>query len=223
MRRALKTGAFLIALGSACSRTGLHAQAMNGQSVNNLVGVLVSGDPLPTPQISKRSVFLSVPHIRQEKNLCVPTSTAMVLEFFGDQRKPRELKALSRGRTYDPSEPFSDFTITLFRDMLSGLRQAGYYWFESTYTNNSRGFRSGMDDLKESLRNGNPVLVDTSLFTGHTFVLAGFDDEKGVLYVVDPNIAAPGLRAVPYEEFEKIWNSVGFSFDGRAAILTKRK
>jgi len=190
--------------------------------VNNRVGIITSQEDLPTPQISERAVFLNVPHMRQELNLCVPTSTSMVLKYFGDARSPRELKALSRGREYDPNEPFSDFTITFFKDLLSGLRRIGYTWIETTYMNNDWGFRSGMKDIKANLIRGNPVLVDTSLFRGHTFVVAGFDEERRVLFVVDPNIGSPGIRAIPYEQFDAIWNSVDVGFNGRGAILVQR-
>jgi len=197
-----------------------HAQTA---SVFNSIGVLTSRDDLPRPHVSGDSVFLNVPHIRQEENLCVPTSTAMVLAYFGESHSPRELKILSRGRNYDPKEPFSDFTITFFRDLVPGLRKIGYDWRDSTYLNNDSGFSSGLQDIKENLRRGNPVLVDTSLFGGHTFVVSGFDDNKAVLHITDPNIGAPGLRTISYEQFKGIWNSVDSGFSGRAALLTKRR
>ncbi|HEY6241814.1 MAG TPA: C39 family peptidase [Burkholderiales bacterium] len=191
--------------------------------VSNWTGVVTSSDGLPRPQFSESSVFLEIPHLRQEKNLCVPTSTAMVLEYFGESHAPRELKVLSRGRDYDPKEPFSDFTITFFSDLVLGLRKIGYDWRESKYTNNGWGFRRGLKDIRENLRRGNPVLVDTTLFGGHTFVVTGFDDDNAVLYFADPNIGAPGLRTISYEQFETIWSSEKTGFYGRGAILTTRR
>src|SRR5262245_27895594 len=84
--------------------------------------------PPPAPVVSERRVYIPIDRIHQEANLCVPTSAAMVLAYFGDPRSPRELKAYSRGRDYDPKEPFNDFTQTYYRDMVAGMRKAGYSW-----------------------------------------------------------------------------------------------
>src|SRR4051812_44760688 len=75
---------------------------------------------------------LDVPHIRQEPELCVPTAAAMVLAFYGDPQPPRRLKALAGGRTYVDAS-FNDFTMTLYRDLVRGLKTLGYDWREETF------------------------------------------------------------------------------------------
>ena len=60
--------------------------------VGNKTGVIRSAEEIPAPGVTESSVFIEIPHIRQETNLCVPTSAAMVLEYFGDPQPPRKLK-----------------------------------------------------------------------------------------------------------------------------------
>src|SRR5215467_668541 len=178
----------------------------------------------PTPP-NQNIVSLAVPHIRQERNLCVPTSVAMVLSFFGDTRSPRELKMLSRNRHYDPSLPFDDFTPTWFKDMVGAMRVIGYAWREGYFSNDASGFEAGLSAIELSLGRGNPVLVDTSFrkSEGHTFVVVGIDRRSGQLRIVDPDMPAPGLRIMPFRDFELVWNSTAVGTNKRGAIFTRKK
>lgn len=182
------------------------------------VGVLPDGRG-PAVQHGPHAVYLPVPHLRQEHNLCVPTAAAMVLQAWGEPHDPRELKRLSRGQAAGDATPFDDFTITMFRDLLTGLQQLGHDWREVSFANNGTGFRQGLACLQAHLRRGLPALVDTSLYGGHTFVLAGFDARQQMLHAVDPNLAAPGRRSLHETDFATIWHSGATGFDGRAAIL----
>jgi hypothetical protein len=161
-------------------------------------------------------------HIRQEQNLCVPTSAAMVLAYDGDPHPPRELKAWSRGEEYDPAARFDDFTITFFAPLVKDMRRRGYTWSIRGYDDDDAGFQAGLADIHASLDQGRPVLVDTTLFGGHTLPVTGYDDARGELTLVDPNIAAPGIRHVPYAEFARIWSSTGAGSRRRAAIFTTK-
>lgn len=183
------------------------------------VGVVVDRQDLPVPGHGPRHVVLPIPHLRQEDWLCVPTAAAMVLAAFGKSHSPRELKALSRGLAYDPAAPFSDFSITLFRDLAAGLARLGQDWREASYRTDRAGFRQGLAALQASLRQGRPALVDTGLFGGHTVVVAGFDDVRRCLWVVDPHLDAPGWRALPYPVVEQVWHSRDAGFDGRGALF----
>jgi hypothetical protein len=204
----------------AAYSTGAHAIANTG---DNRIGILRKDEPLPEPHVSEKSVFLPLGHIRQEKNLCVPTSAAMILKSYSDEHTPRELKTLSRGRDYDQNAEFSDFTVTRFKDFVSGMRRLGYTWRESNYMNNTWGYRSGMSDIKASLKRRVPVLVDTTLFGGHTLPVIGFDEDLDAVYLIDPNIAAPGYRVLALAQFEEIWNSRLAGYEGRAAIIALPK
>jgi hypothetical protein len=93
-------------------------------------------------------------HQRQEPNLCVPTSASIILDYFGESLSPREIKALALNKPYAPGDHFTDFTITLFRDLIAGLARRGYVWRERDYTNNSRGLKRGLVEIERSRDTG---------------------------------------------------------------------
>lgn len=173
---------------------------------------------------SERPVELKVAHIRQENLLCVPTSAAMVMGYYGDTQSPRRLKTLSRGRSYDPRAPFDDFSLTRFQDLLRGTAALGYVWRESTYADTPAGFEAGMRTIEQEILAGRPVMTDISLGKlGHTIVVAGADPKSRTLVVIDPDIPAPGRRLASYEQFQDVWNERSYGGRFRALILTRPK
>lgn len=185
-------------------------------------GILAS-DGIPADVNTEGRVFLRLPHLQQETNLCVPASAAMVLSYFNDPQSPRRLKALSRGKDYSPGEPFTDFTRTWWRDLLSGMDRLGYDWWEQVFTNDAAGFRVGLDAIKTSLRLENPVLVDVALYGSHTFVIVGFDEAAKQVLISDPSLPDPGLRTLTFEQLRSIWNGVSYGLNARPALFTRRK
>lgn len=173
---------------------------------------------------AERRVELGVPHITQETLLCVPTSAAMVLAYYGDRQSPRALKALSRGKAYDPAAPFDDFTITLFADMKRGLATQGYDWSDAAFPDTAEGFADGLKMIERELRAGRPVLVDiTADGVGHTVVVEGFDERARTLFMVDPAQPAPGKITVGYDDFAAFWNEHAYRGQFRALMRTAPK
>jgi len=186
-----------------------------------LSSILTAATGFAQKNAGPERILLRVSQIRQETNLCVPTSAAMVMKYFGEERSPRELKTLSRGQVYDPRAKFTDFTITFFKDLIKGISGLGYRWVEKRHENDDRGFDDGLRDIINDLKNNNPVLVDTSYFKGHTFVIAGGDTAAQKLFIVDPNIPSPGVRRLTFQEFKPVWNTPGTG--SRFLISTSRK
>lgn len=172
----------------------------------------------------QRRAELAVPHLVQETLLCVPTSTAMVLAFYGDHQEPRRLKALSRGRSYDPAAPFDDFTITQFTDMKRGLSSLGYAWSDAAFPDTHDGFSRGVAVIERELMARRPVLVDiTRDGVGHTVVVRGFDDVRRELFLLDPAQPAPGTMTLSYAQFEALWNEHAYGGQFRALMTTAPK
>jgi len=195
------------------------AQAKLGDSVG-----LVNGDHfIPPANKPGVSAYIELTHQKQEKNLCVPTSASMVLHHTGTTISPREIKVLSSNKRQGRNQEFNDFTGTMFADLIAGLSKIGVHWEQRTYRNLKSGFRDSLQDLKAALDGGLPVLVDTSLYGGHTFAVVGYDEVQEHIITVDPAIAAPGLRVISYDDFQGIWNSRGVGFNGRGAVFTSPK
>ena len=188
--------------------------------IPNTIGIVSSDQFTPPATIPGTSEWLSVSQIHQETNLCVPTSAAMVLSFYQTPHSPRELKVWSRGENYDSSQPFNDFTITYFTDLLSGLQKHGIFWNIEHFDNDDTGYTSGLAALLKRIDLHQPVIVDTSLYTGHTFVVAGYRDAGSSLLIVDPFINAPGIREITSSDFRQIWNSSVVGSNRRAAVFT---
>ena len=194
--------------------------------MSRLVALLVALalSPLTGCVQFERRAELAVPHMVQESQLCVPTSAAMVLAFYDDPQAPRRLKALSRGRAYDPAAPFDDFTITLFTDMKRGLSTLGYAWNDAAFSDTRAGFSDGMTVIERELMARRPVLVDISHDgVGHTLVIRGFDSVSRELFLLDPAQPAPGAVTVSYDQFEALWNEHTYGGQFRALMTTAPK
>jgi hypothetical protein len=208
----------------------LAVSRADSQSVAEQVAPASEVGVTPPPNVTGHSAWIPLRYQEQESNLCVPTSASIILEYFGEQVSPRELKELSMGRRYSPDMPFNDFTITLFRDLIFGLHSIGYSWKEIDFPDNRKGLQQGLSQIEHSLDAGIPVMIDTthvrgnrSTVAGHTFVIAGYSVSAEALYVVDPTLPSPGTRVVTFQELESMWNSRSVNFDKRAAVFPQRR
>jgi hypothetical protein len=145
----------------------------------------------------------------------------MVLAYYGDPRTPRELKVLSRRKSYDPRRPFDDFTFTWWRDLIRGLERLRYSWIEYTYPNDDGGFRAGLREIQTRLRSDEPVLVDIALYGSHTLVVVGYDEARRLVFLRDPNLPPPGYRVLTFAELESVWNGRSYGLDARPALFTR--
>ncbi|MGB3179076.1 MAG: C39 family peptidase, partial [Albidovulum sp.] len=150
---------------------------------------------------------LDIPHIRQSTYLCVPTSAAMVLSYFGDKADPKQLKSLAEA--YKPKNQRNrDFTY--WRDMNHALKKLGYRWKIQDFPKTDTGFASGLNKIKRHLRRGMPVLIDVHQDAGHTFVVMGFDDARQVVFVRDPNLPRNRSRILSYAALRDSWHNHRF-------------
>src|SRR5262245_16056306 len=192
-----------------------------------LVTISVTGaaaqEFVPPPNRTGESAWIPLKHQRQERNLCVPTSVSMILAYFGDPMSPREIKALSRNKPYDPDRPFTDFTITMWRDLVAGLERRGYRWRTLSYDYDGAGLMAGWMEITRSLDHRVPVTIDLSTSKGpHTLVVAGYSNAQQVLFTVDPSLAAPGIRKIGYLELGEVWTSRAVGSVRRGLLIPAR-
>lgn len=173
---------------------------------------------IPHPIISRELVVLDVPHISQGSNpLCVPTSSAMILAYYGEDHDKWDLKKLAEN--YKPASKRNvDFTYWV--DMQHAVKEIGRRWTIKSYPKTNGGFSRGLNDIRRSLRAGKPVMIDVHLDVGHTFVLAGFDDAKQLMYIRDPLLRPSQMRVLSYSKLRDDWHNHRFGPD-RSAFYTR--
>lgn len=162
---------------------------------------------IPGPTRSYARVVLNVPYMAQKPWHCVPTSAAMILAYYGRGHDPDDLK--KRAEDYKP-QVSRNVQFTLWRDMLHALKEIGERWEIRDYPKTPEGFRKGLDDIKDALRSGNPVMIDVHLDAGHTFVLIGFDDTQKVVFIRDPALRSTESRVLSYDVLEGAWHNHRF-------------
>lgn len=168
-------------------------------------------------KIKEEGVYCEVNHIRQGNNLCVCASAAMVLAYYGQIIDQKDIKRLAEGKNLKDNDK-SLYTATLFVELVRGLKKNGIKWQAKSYEMNN--FNGGLKFIIAQIKSKNPVLVDTTLYGGHTVVISGYDEKAKKIIITDPNIESPGIRILSEEEFRKIWNSKGAC---RGLVVTNDK
>jgi hypothetical protein len=154
---------------------------------------------LPAQVRTTERTFLRVSHQRQDVNLCVPTSAAMILAYYGEEREPAYLKSLA-------TPPESTFAGTYFKDMVNGVGKLGYSWRLECFSPDQEGFRAGVPKLKKAVFEGHPVMVGMyEPPIGHTVVMVGYDEASKELSFIDPYHDSPGLRTMDEDDFRIFW------------------
>ena len=172
---------------------------------------------LPQPLVSPSVVYLDVPHISQgHRPWCVPTSASMVLRYFGKNVEPADLK--HRAESHKPKRK-RNRNFTYWADMRIALRSVGERWTIRDYPKTESGFRRGLNDIRRSLRRDRPVLIDVHLRGGHTFVVAGFNDEDNVIYIRDPLLTSRKARILTYANLRRDWHNHRFG-NSRSAFFS---
>ncbi|TDE01288.1 peptidase C39 family protein [Jiangella asiatica] len=148
---------------------------------------------------------------------CSPTSTTMVMEFYGVHPSDDDLDWIEPGYT-DPQVAHAA------RSTWDYAYEGGGNWpFNTAYATSFGGLDGfvtrlrSLDDLERLIAAGIPVVTSQSFVrgelegagydtSGHLFVVVGFTDDGDVI-VNDP--AAPSNDAVrrvyPREQFEQVW------------------
>lgn len=137
-----------------------------------------------------------VPLYRQGSAECGPTALSMVLNYYGVRKSKDELKG---ELNFNPKRGISPVSIVYF--------PFSKYDFKGEIVLNS-----SLDDLRSWIARNRPVIVrqyanrNNKLYSkiGHYRVAVGYDDEKEVIYVNDPE--KPELFPISYKDFIEFWD-----------------
>lgn len=178
---------------------------MNTTTFKNLIKSSVLASLILTSQLfAGERTQLKVRPVKQETNLCVPTSASMMLALKGWNYPPRQIKLATKNQPYyGPNTPFNDFTMTNLGELKKGLDMLGQKnWRTGAYKGDAAGLAKGMLDIKASLKMGKPVLLAVGM---HAVVICGFDDDSQLFTVADPGTGSVGTYT--YSSMNSVWTS----------------
>ncbi len=146
-------------------------------------------------------VWVDVPFIPQEKNGCGAASIAMVMQYW-EQQQGKAAGPESQADTIQ-RELYSRPAHGIYAsDLENYLGQQGYQTF---------ALRGDWNDLKQHLSKGRPLIVALAPSTLggplHFVVVAGVDEQQGVVLVNDP--AQRKLLKESRSNFEQEWSAAG--------------
>lgn len=169
-----------------------------------ITGFVLAGAVHSSPSIPQKSFIEGVPYTPQLPNYCGPASLSSLLAHWGVSVSQKDI---GQG-ICDGSE-----LGTSAGDLLLFCRDKGL----SAYS-----FNGTIDELKEDISKGYPVLVlqyfSKSVKLGHYRVAVGYDDSERVIILRDSN--KPDLIRLPYSEFEYLWSKEG---SWAMIVMTKDK
>lgn len=167
-----------------------------------LTGILAGGFCLGSSSTERDSVWVDVPFIKQEKNLCGAACIYMIMEYW---RSHEEALAKNGKASHVP-------TPNEISSALDVTRSKGIYGSQIADYLGRHGFRTfvfkgAWKDLGEHLSNGRPLMIAlgarNSKGSNHYVVLAGLDWSNKTVLVNDP--ARRKLSKMDQANFLESW------------------
>lgn len=145
------------------------------------------------------NLWLDVPFVRQQKNLCGPASIAMVVEYW----------QLHGASAADPAAG-AEIVRSLAPESAHGLRASAMLRYFRRHHYRAFAYAGDWNDLGHQIARGRPLIValhpqgDDGL---HYVVVAGIDDPGQLLLLNDP--AQRKLLKEDRAQFEREWKATG--------------
>lgn len=138
----------------------------------------------------KKVVIANIPYVKQHGPQCAAASLSMVLSHYKQSIDQDEIYAAIK----------SDFAGAQLNDIVNYPRSLGKY--------KAFGYIGTLEDLKDRIDQGIPVLVFLTPFGGgHVVVVIGYDETKHQIIMHDPTVAND--HAVSYDDFLREWKQSG--------------
>jgi len=146
--------------------------------------------------VPKDYLIGNVPLIRQGIAECGPTSLSMVLNYYGIKKTKDDLK---EDLNFSPKRGISPVSMVSF--------PFNKYDFKGEIILNGT-----LEDVRSLVSQNKPVIVrqyanmNNKLYTkiGHYRVVVGYNDEKQIMYVNDPD--QPDIFPISYRDFLEFWD-----------------
>jgi len=178
---------------------------LNQSFAGNDLGIIKNNEEIDL--IKSESIYCEIDYIKQYPNLCVGASAEMVLNYYGKKINQKDIKRHADGISYKDDDKRL-YKAILFVKLVRALKDFGIKWEQKLYAMDCGNL--GLNFIINEIKNKRPVLIDTTLFGGHTVVVNGYCEKKKLFIITDPNIESPGIRIISYEELRRIWSSGGY-------------
>jgi hypothetical protein len=153
---------------------------------------------------AKAAVWLDVPFVRQEKNLCAAASVSMILQYWEQSRR-----AISSDVT-SSVPPFSEIAIALRSPERKGVHGSRIRSYLASLGYQVFTFKGEWADIEMHISKGRPLIVGlgNSRALDHYVVVVGWDSDENVVLVNDP--ARRKLLKVDRAQFRMLWEQTSF-------------
>lgn len=173
---------------------------MSGYTLKSLAGALLCF-PILLLAAGPAGVWLDVPFVKQDQNGCGAATIAMVMQYWQRQQ----------GQPGDGSADTKQIQRALYSSRAHGIYASDLELYLQHHGFRTFTFQGRLDDLKEHLTQGRPLIValkpavgDTAL---HYVVVTGLDWEHGLVLKNDP--AERKLLKQPESDFTREWRAAG--------------
>ncbi|HEX8984801.1 MAG TPA: C39 family peptidase [Bryobacteraceae bacterium] len=139
-------------------------------------------------------VWLDVPFVRQEQNGCGSAAVSMLIDYWRAHGAPVDAAAAD-ARAIQRSLYSAEASGIYASGLKAYLERSGFRAFT---------FRGTWRDLGEHLAKGRPLIVSLGRSRLHYVVVAGIDNERGIVLVNDP--AQRKLMKLDRAGFDRDWN-----------------
>jgi ABC-type bacteriocin/lantibiotic exporter with double-glycine peptidase domain len=156
-------------------------------------GAFLFPNILPSEETAGERVYIDVPFVQQEKNLCGAACLSMVFKYWGKNVSQYEIA----------KSIYTESLKGILSDDLKGYAQKnGFLAF---------AIRTDWNFLKESIQKGRPLIVCVKSRQAagfHYLVAVGYGDDDKIVYVNDPSSAK--LKEIKASNFMTRWKGADY-------------
>jgi hypothetical protein len=168
--------------------------------------------------IKEQGVFLDLNIIKQEPNLCVAASMAMILDYYGTKIDQKDAKRILENADLKDKD-LKLYSVTYFWKVPRAVETLGFKWDMKLFNINSGN--NGIMFIAKEIKAMRPLIASLDTKYGqHAVVVNGVDEKEKKLVIADPNQNDPGVKILTFDEFRKQWNNDGYN---RVLIKTAPK
>lgn len=174
-----------------------------------------------------RKIIKEVPYVKQKKNYCAPAAATMLLKYYGAEVDQTLLAQLSSGQSVNHQG-------TSLIHLNQSIRKMGYETNlldlntasdRTSQAKSQKAFRTNtIPVIKMRIKEDKPVLysiMKTGWPASHLILIIGYDDNKKIIYYMDPDLSRSKIHKASYKAFSSYGNILGGKEYYQPALLVE--